>query len=94
MSPITYIIFFVCSFAVWLLYHKLFHVIYFDFGYGCLKELIISALFGAILAALIMKFWYIALIVGVLIVYAIMKKGQPPSDNDNNNSNSGDSTNE
>ena len=74
MSIILGILWFVCSAAVYYLYHTLFNVIYFDFANGCLKELIACGLIGAILAGLIFYFWYISIPLALLVIFAVIKK--------------------
>ena len=64
----------VCSIVVWVLYHKLFDVIYFDFFSAFLKEILISVIIGAFLAYGIMKLWYVSIPVAVIAVIAIYKK--------------------
>ena len=68
------ILWLICSVAIWVLYHKLFDVIYFDFSHGCLKELIICAIGGAILTGGIIAFWYIANPIVIIIISVILYK--------------------
>ena len=68
------ILWLICSIVIWVLYHKLFDVIYFDFSSGCLKELIICAFLGAILAAGIIYFWYISIPIAIIIALIVYKK--------------------
>ncbi|MBM6723280.1 hypothetical protein [Pseudoflavonifractor phocaeensis] len=65
-----------CTIAVWYIYHKLFDVIYFNFSKACCAELLGCFLVGAILAGLIIKFWYISILVIVALVIALGKKKQ------------------
>ena len=65
-----------CTIAVWYIYHKLFDVIYFNFSKACCAELLGCFLVGAILASLIIKFWYISILVIVALVIALGKKKQ------------------
>ncbi len=74
MGVIIGILWFVCSAAVFYLYHTLFDVIYFDLGNGCLKEIIVCGIIGGVLAALIFYFWYIAIPLALLVIFAIIKK--------------------
>ncbi len=57
-----------------IIYHKLFSVIYFGLGNGCLKEIAVALFIGMALAALTMAFWYISIPVIALVLFAIFKK--------------------
>ncbi len=57
------ILWIVCGIFCLVMYHKIFNVVYFNFGIGCLGELIWGAFGGYLLAVLFMKFWYIGIIV-------------------------------
>ena len=61
------LIFVICVIVVWILYHSLFQVTYFDLGRGCLWELMGSVVGGFVLFYLITNFWYIAVIVLVIV---------------------------
>lgn len=74
MDSVLGIVWLLCSIAVYVIYHKLFAVVYFDFANGCLKEIIVCAILGGILAALICAFWYISIPVIILFIVAICKK--------------------
>ena len=63
----------ICTVVVWALYHKIFDVYYFGSG-GCLREIIACFFGGVILAGLIIKFWYIGLIIGIITVGIYMYK--------------------
>ncbi len=43
----------VCTIIVWILYHKLFHVTYFDLGNGCLMEVMGCVFVGFLLSVFI-----------------------------------------
>lgn len=58
----------------WIIYHKLFYVVYFDLGNGCLKEIIICGFTGLVLAALTIVFWYISIPIIILFLIALFKK--------------------
>lgn len=45
-----------CVIFIWVIYHKIFMVIYFDLFNGLLKEIIVCGFLGTILMMLIMKF--------------------------------------
>ncbi len=57
----------VLSFISFVIYHKLFDVVYFS-GDGCVTELIGCMLAGGALLALIYRYWWVALIVLVLLI--------------------------
>lgn len=65
---------FVCSIAVWFMYHRLFSVTYFSLSRGCALELIISFAIGFFLANLIIEFWFISIIVVILFVASLFMK--------------------
>lgn len=67
-------IWFACSVALLYIYHKLFSVIYFNLASGCLKEIIVCGILGAILTGLIMAYWYIAIPLVILLLIAFTKK--------------------
>lgn len=58
---------------VWIVYHKVFSVVYFDLSKGCLTEIFTSILGGIVLAYLIMNYWFIAIPVIVFIVYKMLR---------------------
>lgn len=64
----------ICAIFVWIAYHKIFSVIYFDLGRGLIKEGLISLFGGVVVAYLIMNFWFIAVPLIILILYGILKK--------------------
>lgn len=68
------IMIFICSLAIWYLYHKLFTVYYFDWSRGCFMECLGCFLGGGFLATIILNFWYIAIIVIAIIVFVFKKK--------------------
>lgn len=71
-KTIFIVLWIICSLVVWVIYHKLFDIVYFDLFNGCLREIIVSGVFGAVLAAIlsafIIKYWYVIVIVVVLLV--------------------------
>ena len=68
------VLFVVCTIIVWILYHKVFRVVYFDLGRGCLMELMGCAVGGMILASLLIYFWYIPVIlIGLTVFFVIFK---------------------
>ena len=68
------ILWIICGLAVWILYHQLFNVVYFDLMNGCFKEFLAAGTLGAILAVIITQYWIVAVLVIVLIVFALSKK--------------------
>ena len=73
-DTIFVILWFICSLAVWVIYHRLFSIWYFDLFNGCLKEIITAGVIGAVLAAIIIRFWFIAIIVTALFFVALFRK--------------------
>ena len=63
------ILWIVCGIFCLVMYHKIFNVVYFNFGIGCLGELIWGAFGGYLLAVLFMKFWYIGIIVVLFCLF-------------------------
>lgn len=59
---------------VWVLYHKIFAVIYFDLSKGCIAEIIVSILGGIVIAYLILNYWFIAIPLILLMIYGMVKK--------------------
>ena len=57
----------ICTIAIWALYHKIFDVYYFGSG-GCLREIVACLIGGFFLAGIIIKFWYIGLIIGAIVI--------------------------
>jgi hypothetical protein len=49
----TELLFIICTVVVWVLYHKIFNVVYFDFGRGCLTELMGCVCVGFLLTVFI-----------------------------------------
>ena len=64
----------ISAFFVWVLYHKIFAVIYFDLSKGCIAEVIVSILGGIVIAYLIFNYWFIAVPLILLMIYSIAKK--------------------
>lgn len=62
------------SIALLVLYHKVFVVYYFDLGQGIMKELVMSCIFGLLMAFVTLMFWYIAAAIVVLFGLGMMKK--------------------
>ncbi len=64
----------ICAILVWIAYHKIFSVVYFDLGRGLIKEAIISLFGGTVVAYLIMNFWFIAIPLIIFVLYGVLKK--------------------
>lgn len=64
----------ICAIFVWTIYHKIFSVLYIDLGRGLIKEVIISLSGGAVIAYLIMNFWFVAIPLIILVLYVALKK--------------------
>ena len=80
MDTMQKILAIVCVIVVWVLYHKIFDVVYFDLGRGCIAEIFGCVLGGAVLAAIIMAagswllaHWYITVPVIVAIIVIAVK---------------------
>ena len=71
MEFVFLILWIICSIVVFVTYHKIFDVVYFDVGSGCLKEIIICSILGAILAA-ILNFLFKAILNILLVILAII----------------------
>ena len=59
--------------AILVMYHKVFDVVYFDLGRGLMKELVIAAFGGMILAAITVKFWVLSAI--IIIITGLVCRG-------------------
>lgn len=64
----------ICAVFVWIAYHKIFKIVYFNFSRGCITEIIGSLFGGAIVAFLIMNYWFLAIPLIVFVVYKMIKK--------------------
>ena len=60
--------------AILVMYHKVFVVVYFDLGRGLMKELVIAAFGGMILAAITVKFWVLSAI--IIIITGLVCRGK------------------
>lgn len=74
MIVVFVILWIVCSLALWFIYHRLFAVLYFNLFNGCLKEIVTAGVLGAVFAWLIMRFWYISIIIVILFIVALVKR--------------------
>ena len=68
----TYLLWGISCVVIWYIYHSIFSVMYFKGG--CLSEIIGIAIIGAIVTALIMSYWFIAVPVICFLIYAMSKK--------------------
>lgn len=57
-----------------IFYHKIFTVHYFNLGSGLLKELIIAAILGLIMASLSLKYWWLTAIIIIIFGLGMAKK--------------------
>lgn len=64
----------ICAIFVWIIYHKIFCVIYFDLGRGLIKEVFLSLFGGVVVAYIIMNFWFIAIPLIIFVLYSVLKK--------------------
>lgn len=74
LELIQLVLFVACIIFAWWAYHQVFEVVYFDLGKGCVQELIITIFLGGMLFAILMKFWYIALVIVGIVVFIKIKK--------------------
>lgn len=51
----------------WILYHKIFDVVYFDLKAGCMGELVGCGIIGMILAYCTLHFWKISILIVVIV---------------------------
>lgn len=79
MSGIVVVLWIVFSIGVWITYHKIFTVYYFNLSQGLMKELILSAFLGGILTALTLYFWWITAIILLLVGVGVSGKTENPS---------------
>lgn len=71
MGIILWIIF---SVAIFILYHKVFDVVYLDLSQGLMRELIFVAIGGAFLTGLTVALWWLADI--IIVIAAISLRGK------------------
>ena len=67
-----YVLWAISCIVVWYIYHSIFSVMYFKGG--CLSEIIGVAIVGTIITVLIASYWFIAIPVVIVLLYAISKK--------------------
>lgn len=60
--------------VIWVLYHKIFDVVYFDLSRGILKEIIGSLIGGVLLTALTLMYWWVTDIIIVIMALAVIGK--------------------
>jgi hypothetical protein len=68
MAIIFFILWAICSVAAFVIYHKIFNVIYFDVGSGCLKEIIVCGVLGAIFAAILFYLFNFILKIALILL--------------------------
>lgn len=64
----------VCAIVVWLVYHQIFSVAYFDLGKGCLLEIMACLAIGYWLAQLVMKSWWVILLLVIVGIICLAKQ--------------------
>lgn len=79
MGGIVMVLWIVFSIGVWITYHKIFAVYYFNLSQGLMKELFLSALGGLILTGLTLNYWWIAAIILLLVGLGVSGKTENPS---------------
>lgn len=79
MSGIVVVLWIVFSIGVWIIYHKIFTVYYFNLSQGLMKELFLSAFLGMILAGLTLYFWWLTAIILLLVGFGVSGKAENPS---------------
>ncbi len=79
MSGITMVLWIVFTIGVWIVYHKIFTVYYFNLSQGLIKELILSAFAGIVLTGLTLYFWWITAIILLLVGLGASGKTENPS---------------
>ena len=60
--------------AIWVIYHKIFDVTYFDLGRGLAKEIGGSLLGGLILGALTLMYWWVMVIIIAVVAFILLMK--------------------
>lgn len=79
MSGIVTVLWIVFSIGVWVIYHKIFTVYYFNLSQGLMKELLLSAFAGLILTGLTLHFWWLTAIILLLVGVGVSGKTENPS---------------
>lgn len=79
MSGIVTVLWIVFSIGVWVIYHKIFTVYYFNLSQGLMKELFLSAFVGMILTGLTLHFWWLTAIILLLVGFGFSTKTENPS---------------
>lgn len=79
MSGIVTVLWIVFSIGVWVIYHKIFTVYYFNLSQGLMKELFLSAFVGMILTGLTLHFWWLTAIILLLVGFGASGKTENPS---------------
>lgn len=66
------------SVGVWVLYHKLFDVYYFNFSKGLLKEVVTSAFVGVLLMSATLYLWWLSDIILIIAGIIVSEKTEDP----------------
>ncbi len=67
------IAYFILGFIV---YHRIFDVVYFDLGRGCMQEIIGCIFFSAIMTVISIVFWPIAVVILLVVAFVIYNKSK------------------
>ena len=70
MNTIIIILTLIFAVALWVMYHKIFDVVYFNLSKGIFKEIIVSLVAGLFLTGLTLMYWWITDILIALIAIA------------------------
>lgn len=79
MSGVVVVLWVIFSIGVWVIYHKIFAVYYFNLSQGLIKEFLLSAFFGMILTGLTLYFWWLTAIILLLAGFGVSGKTENPS---------------
>lgn len=60
------ILWLVCSIVCFVIYHKCFHVVYFNLANGCFREIVVCVLLGGIFAAII--YYLLGFLLNILLI--------------------------
>ena len=78
-TGIGYALIIIYTIIIWIIYHKIFDVYYFNLSKGLLIELVLSFIGGMILAGLTISYWYIAAIILLLLGFGLSQKTTDPN---------------
>lgn len=75
LGIVTLILTIIGTIVVWYFYHEIFDVYYYG-ARGCATELFWCFVGGCLLAGLLLKFWYIAVLIIVIAIAILILKQQ------------------